>query len=618
MSAQVTISEYYTREKIVMVQNVFPWASTMLCKSVLLEFKGAVNEACCLLAETNGGLSDTEADIPKAQYGAIQISESPMSPSYQLSQDPAPGLEGFLLQHKPIAHSSPPRLNEMIEISLIGNAMPVNLRETGPGVFEVPADTRFSLFDKNAVKTCFVGSSISNNVHRVENEELKRPQQLGDKPSRIWNVGVGPGNDNQLQDSSDSSGTIHGVGETPAERSITSGTSLGITTSNLRECSHVNHHTAGVYSLGVEIKNNIFHREEHSPREKQRMAFTAAAVIRAACKRKKARIQPEFKVFNMCRGPFTFPWKVPVDVGEYMYVGTNRGRFAPRPWTDPEDSKQKGYLQSISVLGQYKRYSLEELRFGDYLRGRTRAPHLFSLFRKLPAELRIQVWRFAREPRVVELRFNMPVTHCWTPCALPTLFRVCRESRIETLKSCQLAFGLDNWTPRIYFDFDIDTLFLTFEKNEDQESNGMLFVEGLLKKLLQHDNRILHKVRELAIDAGLWFFWKGVMDEELVEWMDLDDEELPRPEMSVLPLFAHLRELKMVQNYWIGFWRQESRFYGHDENSFVDDDDAEFLPILQSEFEEIVGEAFCDCPLRRIQFDDPEWLMPVLSFLEKF
>jgi hypothetical protein len=348
------------------------------------------------------------------------------------------------------------------------------------------------------------------------------------------------------------------------------------------------------------------------------MAFTAAAVIRAACKRKKAQIQAEFNVFNMCRGPFAFPWKVPVDVGEYMYVGTNRGRFAPCPWADPEDSKQKGYLQSISILGQYKRYSLEELRFGYYLRGRTRAPHLFSLFRKLPAELRIHAWRFARKPRVVELRFNMPVTHCWTPCAPPTLFRVCRESRIKTLKSCQLAFGLDNWTPRIYFDFDIDTLFLTFERNEDQERNGILFVEGLVKKLPQHDRRILHKVRELATDVGLWLFWKSVMDEELAEWMDLDDDELPRLEMSVLPLFTQLKELKMVLNYWIEFWRQESRFYGHyDEDGFVDDDDVEFLPILQSEFEEIVGEGFCDSPLRRIQFDDPEWLMPVLSFLEK-
>jgi hypothetical protein len=65
MSALGTIGRCYKQEKIVMVQGVLPWSSIALCKSALLESKGAVNEACCLLAETKGGLSDNEDNIPE-------------------------------------------------------------------------------------------------------------------------------------------------------------------------------------------------------------------------------------------------------------------------------------------------------------------------------------------------------------------------------------------------------------------------------------------------------------------------------------------------------------------------------------------------------------------------
>lgn len=171
--------------------------------------------------------------------------------------------------------------------------------------------------------------------------------------------------------------------------------------------------------------------------------------------------------------------------------------------------------------------------------------------------------------------------------------------------------------PRIYFDFAIDTLFLTFEKDSNEEWEGMFHVEELVGSLMQYDYEVVHKVRSLAIDTSLWHMWKVLLDDADAEWVDDEDEDKSHPEFSVLPYFLNLRELKIVQNPLLGFWRQEARSDDrYTEDDFVDDD-VVFLPMSRSEFEDMSGHPFYECPLRRVQASDPEWSMPVLGFLEK-
>jgi hypothetical protein len=255
-----------------------------------------------------------------------------------LSQGSCPGLEGALLQRKTTALINLLGSNEIIAISLAGNTMLADLRELGQGVFEVPADTRLLFFDKDRVKTCSIGSLTSSYSQRAQNGGI-RPEQ------GMWKLHIGASTssgfpaskvhgergDAKPENLVDSPDPKHSKGDTTAERPIIGGTLVGPTMSSSQECVLTKHHPIGVFSANVEARNNIFHRDEYSPKEKQRMAFTTAAVVRAACGLKKARTKPGFMVFKICRGPFAFPWKVSVGVGEYMYVGTNRGHFAPRP-----------------------------------------------------------------------------------------------------------------------------------------------------------------------------------------------------------------------------------------------------------------------------------------------
>lgn len=56
------------------------------------------------------------------------------------------------------------------------------------------------------------------------------------------------------------------------------------------------------------------------------------------------------------------------------------------------------------------------------------APTTFTLFRKLPPELRIRIWRYSIEPRFVGLRFNK------TRFKIPSILHANSESRYESKK----------------------------------------------------------------------------------------------------------------------------------------------------------------------------------------
>lgn len=154
------------REKIRVIQGILPWASVMLCKNALLESKGAVNGACVILSEIDIDLSDNEDSVPERGCGPHKISETSSIPSYNLIQDSTSGLSEVLLQSGASASNRRAEVGDMVEISLPGNIILEDIRETAPGVVNVPVDTKFSCFDKHGARTSLMGLPDSLYRHR--------------------------------------------------------------------------------------------------------------------------------------------------------------------------------------------------------------------------------------------------------------------------------------------------------------------------------------------------------------------------------------------------------------------------------------------------------------------
>lgn len=213
------------------------------------------------------------------------------------------------------------------------------------------------------------------------------------------------------------------------------------------------------------------------------------------------------KSFPMIFGLFPYPSEKYLP-STLTYRGTDRGKFQPLTFETPDG---RVALQSICLAFPYLRTSFEELRFGDYIRGRKKAPHLFDLFRKLPAEIRCMIWQFAMPSRTVELRYDYDVTKCWTLAKVPALLQVSRESRYEALKRYTLAFGIKQSPSKIYFDFKRDTLFFTYEKwHGDAEYAGEI-------STLTHwfgQSEEAKKIRHLAIDGDLLEVFARILEAE--------------------------------------------------------------------------------------------------------
>jgi hypothetical protein len=624
------IEDRQTREKIKKIQNILPWASVMLCRNALQESKGAVNGACFILSETNIDLSNDEDGDPKREEGPHKISESSSMFSYELRQDNTSGLVEVLVQPSISISHKEAGIDSMIEVLLPGNTVLDDLRETRPGAFKVPADTKFLALDKHGRRSSITAYSDPDHDHQGDTYiEWKHGEAKdnGRDTQKVYKLSA-------KQPSRSNKRNI--LGNSISGSPVIGESTMRTTRSMIRGHFPVTQQAVGGFSWDGGGDNHPFYRNERSTKEKQRQAFTATSVIRAACAPAKSSsssgekcgyhevspygdivfVEPYFKVFTMSPGGFD-KWQRSKPVNDGTLIGTNRGCFIPSPWVNAQDSDKRGFLQTINVQGQYKKWSLEELRLGDYVRGRSKAPHLFSLFRKLPVELRLMVWKFARTSRVVEFRYNTSLTRCWTPCAPPSLLHVCQESRAETLRSCQLSFGLSGWTPRIYFDSEIDTLYLNFERDSDGIWDSMSQIVEIIDYLDMHDANNLCKVQSLAIDEVLWGFWNEMLMEEEVEFLNYSEYDDDPPVLDCLPIFTKLRELKIVRTDVVGFWKQVDR--SGDEWEEVDfvDEDVEFVPMSRSEFRLGGGNVVCGCVLKKLKDNDENWSVPVIGYLVK-
>ncbi|KIN07134.1 hypothetical protein OIDMADRAFT_16005 [Oidiodendron maius Zn] len=96
-------------------------------------------------------------------------------------------------------------------------------------------------------------------------------------------------------------------------------------------------------------------------------------------------------------------------------------------------------------------------------------PPTFTLFRELPTEIRVKIWKIAaREPRLVNIQCQREsymrgamkrflAKSFTTTNPVPPLLHACHESRAETIFEYQLSFATSHTPASIYINFDRDT-----------------------------------------------------------------------------------------------------------------------------------------------------------------
>jgi hypothetical protein len=326
-----------------------------------------------------------------------------------------------------------------------------------------------------------------------------------------------------------------------------------------------------------------------------------------------------FLSFPMAPGPFKLSSPVSPP-SKNLFKGTDRGKFQPLSFDTPTDGRV--VLRSISLAFPYLKTSFEELRFGDYIRGRKKAPHLFDLFRKLPPEIRCMIWRFAMPPRTVELRHNYRIDKCWALAKVPVTLHVCRESRYEALKVYSLAFGIRTTPNKTYFDFKRDTLFLTFEKWYD---DGEYADE--INRITYHfdQSQDAKKIRHLAIDQDLVEIFAQRLEEEEEEWYDEGDEDMPEPELEVIPIYTSLQSLVIVKTTIDGFWYHEdcdecdecAEKDCHVKKRMKRNDEAVILPTRPFNVANKIQQQYYKQMVAKIKLQNSDWSVPELEYMLK-
>ncbi|KAG4427594.1 hypothetical protein IFR05_016922, partial [Cadophora sp. M221] len=141
----------------------------------------------------------------------------------------------------------------------------------------------------------------------------------------------------------------------------------------------------------------------------------------------------------------------------------------------------------------------------------------FTRFNDFPLEIQRLIWHFAsQEPRTVELRRSdldyllkqntERRPGIWSIAQIPAVLHTCCESRLEGLKSYELAFGTHEMEARVYVNFESDIVFMGRRcpiKNiiswDDPRAN-------IKYRLLESD---CEKIRRLAIRFDRSWGWDG-------------------------------------------------------------------------------------------------------------
>jgi 2EXR family len=115
----------------------------------------------------------------------------------------------------------------------------------------------------------------------------------------------------------------------------------------------------------------------------------------------------------------------------------------------------------------------------------------FTLFPRLPQELRLKIWQSTIEPRILPIKWSQQLSQCVTQDN-PAILRLTHESREEGLKTYRPSFGTaSNSQPVIYANFTLDTVSFEWETAYGQLSH---FTRGYLKTALKQVKSLtIHK-----------------------------------------------------------------------------------------------------------------------------
>lgn len=118
----------------------------------------------------------------------------------------------------------------------------------------------------------------------------------------------------------------------------------------------------------------------------------------------------------------------------------------------------------------------------------------FTLFSSLAPELRLKIWQYACSERTISLRYIPEEDRCISSAKPPAVLQACHESRTETLRIYTLSYGTHSSPARIYFNPQLDTLYLPRHRQMGYDDTLRDF-----RHLLNND-KVLDEVKFVAID----------------------------------------------------------------------------------------------------------------------
>ncbi len=122
----------------------------------------------------------------------------------------------------------------------------------------------------------------------------------------------------------------------------------------------------------------------------------------------------------------------------------------------------------------------------------------FTIFQKLPAELRRMIWRhFLPGSRIVEIIWDEGTGVCRSPCPLPIALSVNKQSREVALECYKLCLGTLDAPAKVYFDMKVDQLYLGIGNIVAFSDNPLVEFLGVLPQ-----GELTH-IRHIVLDEDL-------------------------------------------------------------------------------------------------------------------
>ncbi|RDW89285.1 hypothetical protein BP6252_01317 [Coleophoma cylindrospora] len=125
----------------------------------------------------------------------------------------------------------------------------------------------------------------------------------------------------------------------------------------------------------------------------------------------------------------------------------------------------------------------------------SRPGNSFHLFNELPCELRLKIWDLAVLPRFVRVTWNERLNRFTSRTSRPALLYTSHEAREHALKTYQLCFAQSPELAKIYFSYDIDTVYFDWESIVDPHS--WAYNKASLRGRIATEE--LHKIQRMAM-----------------------------------------------------------------------------------------------------------------------